>query len=278
MGGKFHIYTDVSHLPVSELPAYVEEGFGGVCTGGTAEIEVFSVRRQISKNDIVTILPLQLVSISNASDDFSMTYFKVDKAMFLDIMSGLGKITPEFFFYMRKDFHYRLNRTEVMRFFGFCRVIDFRDNNAAPVFYRETIMHLLRIYYWDYYVSFQKKANNRKKIPLNSTKETIALKFAILIFEHYKTHRDIAFYADKLCISPVYLTKVIQEMNGQSARQMIADYVLLEIKTLLRDANLEIKDVVRHTGFSNQSSLSRFFRRHTNMSPLEYRRTIHIIR
>lgn len=97
MHPKFQIYTDISSLPISEHEAYQEEGFCGICTGGTAVIEVFSVRSPISENDIVTILPLQLVSIREVSDDFSMTFFKVDKGMFLDIMSGLGKITPDFF-------------------------------------------------------------------------------------------------------------------------------------------------------------------------------------
>ena len=60
MSDIFHIYTDISFLPVNEHEAYLKEGFGGICTAGTAIIEVFSVRRQISKNDIVTILPLQL--------------------------------------------------------------------------------------------------------------------------------------------------------------------------------------------------------------------------
>lgn len=51
MDGNFYIYTDLSALPVDEHEAYLAEGFGGVCTGGTAVIEVFSVSRQISKND-----------------------------------------------------------------------------------------------------------------------------------------------------------------------------------------------------------------------------------
>lgn len=88
----------------------------------------------------------------------------------------------------------------------------------------------------------------------------------------------MAFYADKLCITPQYLTRIIQEVNGLSARELLADHIVLEIKSLLRDANLEIKEIVRQTGFANQSSLSRFFRRYTGMSPTEYRRTIHIIR
>lgn len=81
----------------------------------------------------------------------------------------------------------------------------------------------------------------------------------MLVYEHYKQHKEMAFYADKLCITPQYLTRVIQEVNGLSARELLADHIVLEIKSLLRDANLEIKEIVRQTGFANQSSLSRFF-------------------
>ena len=76
------IYTDISHLPLNGHEAYLKEGFGGLCTGGTAVIEVFSVSQRISTNDIVTILPLQLAAIREISDDFSMTFFKFDKTMF----------------------------------------------------------------------------------------------------------------------------------------------------------------------------------------------------
>ena len=275
---NFQIHKDISLLPVNEQETYLEEGFNGICTGGSAVIRLFSIRYRISKNDLVTILPQQLVSISEVSDDFSMIFFKVDKEMFMDIMSGLGKLTPGFFFYMRKNFHTRLNDSETKRFLGYCRVIDFRGNNDDPVFRRETILHLLRIYYWDHYVAFQKKTDPDSTSFLNSHKEKIAFKFAMLVSEHYATQRTVAFYADKLCITPVYLTQVIQEVNGQGAHDMIADYVVVGIKSLLRKTELEIKDVARQSGFDTQSSFSRFFRRQTGMSPSEFRRTIHVIR
>lgn len=279
MDGNFSIYTELSAFPADEHKAYSAEGFGGVCTSGTAVIEVFSISRRISQNDLVTVLPLQSVSIREISPDFSMTFFKIDKTMFLDTMSGLGKITPDFFFYMRRNFQVQLTRDEVQRFLGFCRVIDFRNSSDNSVFRRETILHFLRIFYWDFYVHFRKTVSRRGiPVPLNSNKENIAFRFAMLVYEHYKQHKEMAFYADKLCITPQYLTRVIQEVNGLSARELLADHIVLEIKSLLRDANLGIKEIVRQTGFANQSSLSRFFRRYTGMSPTEYRRTIHIIR
>ena len=278
MSDNFFVYTDISCLPLTEHATYLGEGFGGLCTGGTAVIDLFSMRRQISKNDLVTILPFQLGSFHKVSDDFSMIFFKVDKVMFMDIMSSLGRITPDFFFHMRKNFQVPISVNEAKRFLGFCRAIDFRTNNDDPAFRRETILHLLRIYYWDFYVHFQKKTRKRNTPLLNSNKESIAMKFAMLVFENRETHREVAYYADQLCISPLYLTKIIQEVNGRSARDMIADYTIIGIKTLLRNADITIKDVVRHSGFSSQSSFSRFFRKHTGMSPSEYRRTIHILK
>lgn len=278
MSDNFFVYTDISCLPLTEHATYLGEGFGGLCTGGTAVIDLFSMRRQISKNDLVTILPFQLGSIHKVSDDFSMIFFKVDKVMFMDIMSSLGRITPDFFFHMRKNFQVPISVNEAKRFLGFCRAIDFRTNNDDPAFRRETILHLLRIYYWDFYVHFQKKTRKRNTPLLNSNKESIAMKFAMLVFENRETHREVAYYADQLCISLLYLTKIIQEVNGRSARDMIADYTIIGIKTLLRNADITIKDVVRHSGFSSQSSFSRFFRKHTGMSPSEYRRTIHILK
>lgn len=274
----FQIHTDIRLLPANEHEAFLEEGFNGICTGGSAVIRIFSVAYRISVNDLVTVLPQQLVSISEISDDFSMTFFNVDKTMFLDIMSGLGKLTPGFFFYMRKNFCIRLSDKEAGRFLGYCRVLDFRGNNDDVAFRRETILHLLRIYYWDHYVAFRKKIGTDDLPALNSHKEKIACKFAVLVSEYYATQREVAFYAGKLCITPVYLSQIMQEVNGQGAHEMIADYVVVRIKSLLRDADLGIKDVARQTGFANQSSLSRFFRRQTGMSPSEYRRTIHIIR
>ena len=75
---NFQIHTDISLLPANEHEVYLKEGFNGISTGGGAVIQLFSVRYRISEGELITILPQQLVSISEISDDFSMTFFKVD--------------------------------------------------------------------------------------------------------------------------------------------------------------------------------------------------------
>lgn len=273
---NYRVYNDISSLPANSKPAYIGEGFAALCTGGSAVVEVFSESCRISKNDLIVILPLQLVSIRNVSEDFSITFFKVSKDMFMEIMSGICLMTPDFFFYMRKHFRYRLQKGEAERFLHFCGLIDFRVSGKKMIYRKESTMHLLRVFYWDFYVYFKEDAEGRKSFRFTH-KEKIAFKFAMLIIEHHKTSREVAFYADKLCISPKYLTMIMQDVNGQSARDCIAEYVVVEMKALLRNAELDIKDLVRKTGFPNQSTLSSFFRRHTGMSPSEYRDSIHMI-
>lgn len=93
----------------------------------------------------------------------------------------------------------------------------------------------------------------------------------VLRIIHFKENKDVAFYADKLCITSKYLTMVIKETSGKSAKDWIVEYIILEIKALLKNTNLNIQEIAIKTNFANQSSLGRFFRKHTGMSLSQYR-------
>jgi AraC-like DNA-binding protein len=67
------------------------------------------------------------------------------------------------------------------------------------------------------------------------------------------------------------LSEVVKETSGKSPKDWIIDYSLLEIKELLKNSSLNIQEITIRTKFLNQSALGRFFKRHTNMSPSEYR-------
>ena len=60
-------------------------------------------------------------------------------------------------------------------------------------------------------------------------------------------------------------------MSGKTAKDWIIEYMVLEIKALLKNSTLNIQQIATKTNFANQSSLGRFFRKHTGMSLLEYR-------
>lgn len=273
----FQIYTDVSDLPMNNYPSYVEEGMGGICLDGSALLDVFSFKTEIRKNNVIVILPYQLVSINEISDDFQIKFFKVSKGIYREALTILWRMTADFFFYMREHAVYEVSEYEASKFLSYCDFLMLRANRPAPTvaYKRENILQVLRIFYWDLYVSYKRNAQINKNIKY-SRKEEISYNFFTLLVEYYREKSDVASYADLLCVSSKYLTMTVKETTGFSAKYWIDNYTILEIKAMLRDCSLDIKEVLAYTRFSTQSLVSRFFRKHTGMSPTEYRESIYI--
>lgn len=97
--------------------------------------------------------------------------------------------------------------------------------------------------------------------------------FLKLVHIHYQKERAVAFYADKLCISPKYLSLLVKETTGKSAAKWIDDFVLMEAKNLLRFSGKNVQQVAYALNFSNQSSFGKYFKHMTGLSPTEYQKS-----
>ena len=95
--------------------------------------------------------------------------------------------------------------------------------------------------------------------------------FIKLVSQNYARHRNVGFYADKLCLTPKYLSKLIKDTSGRSAPEWIDSYVVLEAKNLLKYSNAAIKEIVYTLNFPNQSVFYKFFKARTGLTPSEYR-------
>lgn len=95
--------------------------------------------------------------------------------------------------------------------------------------------------------------------------------FIKLVSENYSKHRNVGFYADCLCLTPKYLSKLIKSATGRSAPDWIDAYVILEAKNMLKYSSSTIKEIVYMLNFPNQSVFYKFFKARTGMTPSEYR-------
>lgn len=97
--------------------------------------------------------------------------------------------------------------------------------------------------------------------------------FMRLMHENYRQERSVGFYAEKLFISPKYLSLIIKEMTGRSAAEWIDECVILEAKNLLRYSGKNIQQVAYELNFTNQSSFGKYFKHLTGMSPSQFQRS-----
>lgn len=98
-------------------------------------------------------------------------------------------------------------------------------------------------------------------------------RFLRLITQYHCQERSVGFYADKLCITPKYLSKLIKQVSGRSAPDWINEFVILEAKNMLKYTDMPIGQIVYHLNFPSQSVFYKFFKSRTGMTPSEYRRS-----
>lgn len=106
---------------------------------------------------------------------------------------------------------------------------------------------------------------------LSNRSKVIFDKFMRLVMEYHTQYRNVGFYADQLCLTPKYLSKLIKSATGRSAPEWIDSYVILEAKNLLKYSGATIKEIVFKLNFPNQSVFYKFFKAHTGMTPTEYK-------
>lgn len=223
----------------------------------------------IQPEELIILLPGQFVSFSEPSEDFSTVTMVISTSLFSDALSGVPRFSPHFFFYMRTHYWYPQSERDIPRIYNYLGMI--KDKvTSQDIYRRELIIHLLRYLYLELFNAYQKEST-LMTARRDTRKEELANKFFGLIMKHFKENKDVAFYADKLCITSKYLTMVIKETSGKSAKDWIVEYIILEIKALLKNTNLNIQEIAIKTNFANQSSLGRFFRKHTGMSLSQYR-------
>lgn len=112
--------------------------------------------------------------------------------------------------------------------------------------------------------------NGKESLPA-SRNRMIFEQFMQLVTEYHTKYRNVGFYADKLCLTPKYLSKLVKITSGRSAPDWIDAYVILEAKNLLKHSNISIKEIVFKLNFPNQSVFYKFFKMRTGMTPSEYR-------
>ena len=113
---------------------------------------------------------------------------------------------------------------------------------------------------------------NLQELGKKSRGEEVFEKFYRELVQHHRESREVQYYADKLCMAPKYMARIIKEVSGKSATQWINEYVILEAKTLLKTRpDMTLEDVSDELGFPNQSFFGKFFKQHTGFTPKEFR-------
>lgn len=140
--------------------------------------------------------------------------------------------------------------------------------------------NLQRTYLLELIFNAQKLAPVSSFVKTNNTTEIIACSFIRLLESQFpietpqdtvkfKTPKD---FADKLSLHPNYLNRQVESAKGRTIGEIIAARLIQEAKILLKLTNWQIAEICFALGFEEPPHFNSFFKKHTNVSPTDYRK------
>jgi len=90
--------------------------------------------------------------------------------------------------------------------------------------------------------------------------------------EHSRTEREVAFYAGKLCVTPVYLSRAVKRAIGKPAIKVIQELAISDAMYFLLKPDMTIQDAADAMNFPDRETFSKFFKNVAGMTPGEYRK------
>lgn len=97
------------------------------------------------------------------------------------------------------------------------------------------------------------------------------IKLIRLIEKYYMQERGVAFYADKLCLSPKYLSALSKSVCGYTVQELVFRAIIRKSIFWLKNTNKSVQEISDDLNFPNASFFRTFFKKQTGLAPSYYR-------
>jgi len=101
--------------------------------------------------------------------------------------------------------------------------------------------------------------------------QILVKRFFHLVEENYQMNLPLNEFASMMGISANHLTQIVKQLTGKTSSQIIRAKQLLEIKRLLVHTTMNVAEIANQLNFEDQSYFTKFFKRETGITPLQYR-------
>ena len=161
-----------------------------------------------------------------------------------------------------------LNEEALATMLQFCEMVKRLSQFPDHPFLMETAVNLPRAFFFGAGYFF----HQRPEAVAHSRGEQLVDRFLKLVQMHCRQERQLDFYAQELCISSKYLAATVKTVTSKTAGDWIEDYVMLEAKAMLTNTDMTISQISDHLHFPDTSTFGKYFRRHTELSPKEFKK------
>ncbi|AZA99619.1 helix-turn-helix domain-containing protein [Chryseobacterium joostei] len=239
-----------------------------ICTAGEISIEIDRHQYKVEADSFLISAPSTIVKFLKTSNDFMMKLLFFDKNFLIKNISNPFIIEKMDLF---SKGSYSIVKTTEKNSVLLQNLLDYlkKKSRKQGKFTEEIVRTII------FNLLLETAEMMEKKNQIGSEKEEgkkdLYLKFSKLIRENIRQHRTVQFYANALCVSNKYLIEVIKKASGKTPHEVIDETLLKEAYVMLGNPEVTISEVAFELQFNSASAFGRFFKKHTSLSPSEYR-------
>lgn len=239
-----------------------------LCLKGQVKIELDDHTHVIQENDLLICHPNIIIGRSKASPDFQFRCIAMSP-QYVRRTSVIANNAWDVIKFLEKSPVIHLQLEEVTLF---CQYYDLIHSKLAGTPYRhqkEVVDSLLQAFLYEFHDTMERFLQIDP--PTYSSYERLFKEFLDLLTSSYPKGRMVASYAEKLCVTPKYLSAVCKEISGNTASGIINKYVIKDVLYLLKKSDKSIKEIANELDFPNLSFFGKYVKRYTGLSPKQYR-------
>ena len=264
----FHYSTDFYGMNSAELG---HTCMHLLCKAGEGSFVFNEHCYHIAKNDLVVIPMPDRVRNLAAHADLQVEWFAADYKFLQNLLPSNnysigGSIS------LNQDPVIRLTDEHACHLLEDLHRLRDRMNDNHLEFYRELMGSLCLTMMYDIF-----EAHARREATDSHTDRTsyiVKQLMALLATGISRTERDVSYYAERLNVSPKYLSATIKRVTGHSVTSYIDRHTIPILKDYLNDERLSLTQIAELMNFTSLSYFSRYCAKHLGLSPSDYRHSL----
>ena len=252
----------------NNVPRIFNRGGIFICLAGEGYVTINERKYPLSARTMCVAFPGTIIQEFYRGEGFESYTLRIDTDFLRDLSFPSA---PSVHMLMRENPCMILSEEQLESILQVCRMMHERDSRTDHPYHEQINAQMLTL------LCYELAGVYARDIPVMSEpcsrQDVIFRKFLSLLATDITISREVQYYADKLCITPKYLTIVTRQMSDRSAATWITHSVILNAKALLSTTQLTVQQVSNKLNFPNPSFFGQYFLRHTGMTPKEFRRS-----
>ncbi len=270
LGHEVTVFDDITWKDLVGTPTQIGFLLIAFCTEGEARFTMNEKSQRMEAGDLLISFGEQIFKEEYVSEHFHAKAVLMSRPFAQNCIVGMNHMWP-FLLYLIEHPVLKMTEEEQEWLLECHRLIRRHLVKATGKFMREATASLVRAFYFEICGLLDLRVQPGHTDQHNRA-YALFDQFIRLVSEHFKQERSVEWYSSEMCITPKHLSEAVKRVSGKTAGQWISTLVIIEIKSLLKNTSLSMKEIADEMNFCSQSFMGKYFKNIEGISPSAYRR------